>query len=497
MTPELASDGAGSLSGSGALFRRKTIGNGGLCVNRVAGIETEYGCLVSEEAGSGTLDSWPVRIKNQLFRKMRVGAIDLHYRDYEEPPGNGGFLLNGGRLYVDMGHLEYASPECRSLRDIVAYDLAGDILVQRAIAGLRAEGRVAFIKNNIDHQTGATFGCHENYLMRREVQFTPEALGMLLSFLATRQIYTGSGRVGQTSPLSFEYDAPSAPSVDFQLSQRADHIVNDIYQWVQFNRAIINARDEPLADHRRYRRLHLLIGDSNMSPFATALKIGTTSLILNMLEQEIHLPGIILRDAVAATREISREGTGGGVVKLENGRSRSALDIQYEFLALAQHHYARSDAETDWILDSWQFTLDALGSKPELLIGGVDWISKRWLLEIFRESEKLSWQDPWLQSLDLEYHNINPDKGLFFTLNPARRIADWNASVQLPEALSCPPEDTRAFGRGQAVAHFLEQPKLTYLINWDSLSLEGESPLQMADPFETYEAKVASFLRDR
>ena len=463
-------------------------------MNRIAGIETEYGCLVSEEAAAGTLDSWPVRVKNQIFRKMRAGAIDLHYRDYEEPPGNGGFLLNGGRLYVDMGHLEYASPECRSLRDIVAFDLAGDILVQKAVEGLRAENRVAFIKNNVDHQTGATFGCHENYLMRREMQFTPESLGALLSFLATRQIYTGAGRVGQTNPLSFEYEAPLAAAVDFQLSQRADHIVNDIYQWVQFNRAIINARDEPLADHRRYRRLHLLIGDSNMSPFATALKIGTTSLVLTMLEQDIQPGNVVLRDAVSATREISREGTGRCAVKLEDGRTRGALDIQYDFLTLAQRHFGGTDEETDWLLESWQFTLDALGSKPELLIGGVDWISKKWLLEMFRASEKLSWQDPWMQSLDLEYHNINPDRGLFFSLKPSKRIGEWNASVQLPETLSQPPENTRALGRGQAVAHFLENPKQTYLINWDSLSLEGESPFQMPDPFETYEDKIGGFL---
>ncbi len=463
-------------------------------MNRIAGIETEYGCLVSDEAGTGTLDSWPVRVKNQLFRKMRVGAIDLHYRDYEEPPGNGGFLLNGGRLYVDMGHLEYASPECRTLRDMVAFDLAGDLLVQRAVEGLKAGNRIAFIKNNVDHQTGATFGCHENYLMRREVQFTPDSLGTLLSFLATRQIFTGAGRVGQTNPLSFEYEAPLAPSVDFQISQRADHIVNDIYQWVQFNRAIINARDEPLADHRRYRRLHLLIGDSNMSPFATALKVGTTSLILTLLEREIRPPHVILHDAVAATREVSREGTGRGPVKLQDGRTRSALDIQYDFLALARRHFAGTDEETDWVLESWQFTLDALASRPELLLGGVDWISKRWLLETFRESEKLSWQDPWLQSLDLEYHNIDPERGLFFSLKPSKRIGEWNASVLRPETLSQPPADTRAFGRGRAVAHFLEHPRQSYLINWDSLSVEGERPLSMPDPFETYEEKVAAFL---
>ncbi len=225
----------------------------------------------------GTADAWPVRVKNHLFRKTQIGTIDLHYRDYEEPPGNGGFLLNGGRLYLDMGHIEYASPECLHLLDIVTYDLAGDQLLHSALVELGATDRVAFIKNNVDHHTGATFGCHENYLMKREAQFTPPVLATLLSFLATRQLFTGAGRVGQANPLAFDFEMPQPETqIDFQISQRADHIVNDIYQWVQFNRAIINARDEPLADYRKYRRLHLLIGDSNMSPFATALKVGTT-----------------------------------------------------------------------------------------------------------------------------------------------------------------------------------------------------------------------------
>jgi len=463
-------------------------------VNRIVGIETEYGCLVADDSGQGSTDSWPVKVKNHLFKKSHAGAIDLHYRDYEEPPGNGGFLLNGGRLYVDMGHLEYASPECVNLRDIVAYDIAGDTLLQSGVAGLHAENRVSFIKNNVDHHTGATFGCHENYLMRREMQFTPEALGTLLSFLATRQVFTGAGRVGQTNPLSFEYEAPQAAPVEFQISQRADHIVNDIYQWVQFNRAIINARDEPLADHRRYRRLHLLVGDSNMSPFATALKCGTTSLILTMLELNSLPPHVVLRDAVLATREISREGTGRAAVKLEDGRSRDCLDLQYEFLKHAKHLFSGQDEETDWLLESWQFTLEALESKPELLIGGVDWISKRWLLDMFRESEKLTWQDPWLQSLDLEYHNIDPERGLFFSLKPSKRIGEWNASMYCDQTLTTPPENTRAFGRGKAVAHFLKHPKRSYLVNWDSLSIEGEPPLAMPDPFETYDSAVGEFL---
>jgi proteasome accessory factor A len=464
-------------------------------VNRVVGVETEFGCLVSGEAALGNVDVWPARVKNHLFRKAKVGAMDLHYRDYEEPPGNGGFLLNGGRIYIDMGHLEYSSPECRTVRDTVAYDVAGELLLQSSLEALGVAEDVAFLKNNIDHHTGATFGCHENYLMKRELQFNPRILGTLLSFLATRQIFTGAGRVGQASPLAFDFEVPrGAQPVDYQLSQRADHIVNDIYQWVQFNRAIINARDEPLADYRKYRRLHLLIGDSNMSPFATALKVGTTVLILNLLEEGNLPEDVILSDAVMSTRLISHEGTGRGAVLLDDGRTRDALDIQDEFLAHATRALRGRDDETDWTLESWSFTLEALRTKPELLVGGVDWISKRWLLDTFREAEGLSWQDPWLQSLDLEYHNINPAKGLFFALTPAKRIGEFNDSVRRPEAMRTAPADTRAHGRGLAVSHFQQQKDLAYVVNWDSISVENATHLPMPDPFETYESHVRALV---
>ena len=303
-------------------------------------------------------------MKNFLFRKAAAGAIDLHYRDYEEPPGNGGFLLNGGRLYLDMGHIEYASPECLHLHDVVTYDVAGDQLLQSALESLEAVDRVSFIKNNVDHNTGATFGCHENYLMKREAQFTPPVLGTLLAFLATRQIFTGAGRVGQANPLAFDFQLPQPEvHVDFQLSQRADHIVNDIYQWVQFNRAIINARDEPLADYRKYRRLHLLIGDSNMSPFATALKIGTTACVLSLLEDGRLPKNLSLSDAVQSTRDISRDPTGAWIVRLENGKTIGGLDIQWQFCELAQKHLGGINEETDWLLESWSFTLEALGQQ--------------------------------------------------------------------------------------------------------------------------------------
>jgi proteasome accessory factor A len=466
-------------------------------MDRIAGLETEYGCLVSSEATHPNGDAWPVRVKNHLFRKMRAGVIDLHYRDYEEPPGNGGFLLNGGRIYLDMGHLEYASPECRQLRDAVAYDLAGDQLLQSALESLGAAETVSFIKNNIDHHTGATFGCHENYLMRREAQFTPPALGALLAFLATRQIFTGAGRVGQANPLAFDFEVPtSEETIDFQLSQRADHIVNDIYQWVQFNRAIINARDEPLADYRKYRRLHLLIGDSNMSPFANALKIGTTACILTLLEAGLLPNDLTLLDAVQATREISRDPSRRWLVELENGNTIGALDVQWRLLELASRYFGGRDDETDWLLESWRYTLDALPNKPEALLGGVDWISKRWLLETFIEAEKLSWNDPWLQSLDLEYHNISPERGLFFGLQPAKRIGEWNNLVRQQDTTRLPPADTRASGRAHAVNAFCRD-KRPYVINWDSIACESHDFLVMGDPFQTYIDEVEQFVRQR
>jgi hypothetical protein len=461
-------------------------------MDRIVGIETEYGCLVSHDEARSNSEVWPAKVKNYLFQKARVGIIDLHYRDYEEPPGNGGFLLNGGRLYLDMGHIEYASPECLHLHDLVTYEMAGDELLRSALTALEANGRVSFIKNNVDHHTGATFGCHENYLMKREAQFTPSILGTLLTFLATRQIFSGAGRVGQANPLAFDFEPPQQEvPVAFQLSQRADHIVNDIYQWVQFNRAIINARDEPLADYRKYRRLHLLIGDSNMSPFANALKIGTTACVLSLLEARQLPRNLILSDAVRSTRDISRDPTGEWIVDLENGRSIGALDVQWQFHELAQRHLGGRDAETDWLLESWSFTLDALERNRDALIGGVDWITKKWLLETFMESENVGWDDPWLLSLDLEYHNIAG--GLFFSVTPGKRVGEWNNSIRPETATGIPPANTRAAGRARAVARFQEEHQ-PYVINWDSIARDSRDFLVMGDPFQTYNEEVDEFL---
>jgi proteasome accessory factor A len=321
-------------------------------------------------------------------------------------------------------------------------------------------------------------------------------LGTLLAFLATRQIFTGAGRVGQANPLAFDFELPQEEArIDFQISQRADHIVNDIYQWVQFNRAIINARDEPLADYRKYRRLHLLIGDSNMSPFATALKVGTTACVLTLLEQGLLKKNFSLLDAVQSTRAISRDPTHAWIVRLENGRTMGSLDMQWEFHELARKHFSGLNEETDWLLESWSFTLDAISHKPETLIGGVDWITKRWLLETFMAAESIGWDDPSLTSLDLEYHNIDSAKGLFFGVNAAKRIGEWNNAARQLAATRTPPNNTRAAARGRAVAWFQEREQ-PYVINWDSIAIGSRDFLVMGDPFKTYEDEVTSFLAE-
>jgi proteasome accessory factor A len=262
---------------------------------------------------------------------------------------------------------------------------------------------------------------------------------------------------------------------------------------VQFNRAIINARDEPLADYRKYRRLHLLIGDSNMSPYATALKIGTTACVLSLLEDGRLPRNLVLADAVQSTRDISRDLTQQWIVHLENGKTIGALDVQWEFHHLAQKYLRNSSAETNWLLENWGFVLEAIANNHQALIGGVDWITKKWLLEAFVESEGLSWDDPWLQSVDLEYHNIDPLRGLFFAVTPGKRIAEWNSNVRRSSATHVPPANTRASGRARAVA-FFQDCNAPYVINWDSIACDNRDFLVMGDPFQTYNEEVERFL---
>ena len=276
-----------------------------------------------------------------------------------------------------------------NLLDVLRHDQAGDAILLQAVRGMGAEEKVSFIRNNVDHYSGATFGCHENYLVRRAAPLTETNLRSLLAFLTLRLLYTGAGRVGATVAAEGRGEWPRpGPGALFQISQRADYIKNDLFEWVQFNRAIINTRDEPLADARKYRRLHLLHGDTNVLPASLLLKVGTTSLALDLLEMNC-LPKIMLDDPVAAFRQLSHQPGGPWLVQLSDGRCVDAVLLLQQFHRAARQELGGRDAETDALLSLWGETLAALATEPESLVGRVDWITKRWLLQQFCDREKI------------------------------------------------------------------------------------------------------------
>ena len=471
---------------------------------RIYGIETEYGLLIKDSEFK--LDPAQVahRLKDHIFRSSKAGVLDQHYRANDEPPENGGFLLNAGRIYLDMGHLEYASPECSTLTDLVTYDRAGDTLIQDAIDELGWRDSIGIIKNNVDLETNATFGCHENYLVSRGFPFEEkESLKLLAAFLVTRQIYCGAGRIGgcDPHPLS-DWENPSAKEqggqVDFQISQRADHIPNESYRWVQYNRAIVNTKDEPLADPTKYRRIHLLVGDSNMSEFATAMKMGTTTLILELMEEGIANPDWILAESVEAIRSISRDQNFKWEVTLRNGRHTTALELQMDMMQTAKKHLAGKNQETDWIINEWASLLNDIPKGPEALIGRVDWATKYWMLSDFRKEENLGWHDPWLKSLDLEYHNINKDSGLYWSLESTGDAVRKTSDEAIDYAKTMAPRGTRADGRGEFVKILMNMnTNPLYLIDWIGFRFgRNEEPFLMLDPFTSYKKEIRDYLED-
>jgi len=448
-------------------------------MNRIVGLETEYGCLTSDLAGPPAVIG---RVRNWIFDKQRFGLADMHQRDWDEPAGNGGFLFNGGRVYVDMGHLEYCTPECRSLRDLLCYDRAGDAILGRAVKELRFENQVSFIRNNVDHYSGATFGCHENYLVRRTAPLTEANILSLLTFLTVRLLYAGAGKVGASPGVELGqtlHRSGAFPS--FQISQRADYINNDLFEWVQFNRAIINTRDEPLADGRKYRRLHLLHGDTSVLPVTLLLKVGTTSLVLDLLEID-RLPKLALADAVMTFHRLSHQLDGPWQVSLVDGRHLDAIDLLARYQAMARSEFHGRDAETDNVLKIWAETLEALAGNPESLIGRVDWLTKRWLFQQFVEQEKIAWNDPWLKSQDLEFHQIDPDRSLGLAL--AQTPATWHcAPADVTHATWHAPENTRAQARVRLM-HMLKHHTIRYFVDWEVIDAEGVNSLTLLDPFD-------------
>ncbi len=469
--------------------------------HRIFGIETEFGCMSQNERRPGSAEGVAARVRDYVFNVLELGIRDTHYRNWGEPPGNGGFLFNGGRLYIDMGHLEYATAECTSLFELVAHDKAIERVICQILdtTGLST----AFFKNNIDHFTGATFGCHENFQLRREVPFYRIVIPTLLPFFVTRQIYAGAGRVGaydETSDFP-DFQQKQGGPPDYQISQRADHIVTEIYEWIQFSRAIINTRDEPLSDYTKYRRLHLLVGDTNMSEFATALKVGTTALLLTAVErfhekhgEKLPLPDVTLADPVEAIQKISRDETFTWHIELTSGKTVSAVDIQREYLHFARTYITESDRESEWVLTQWESILNELEDDWQRVTNRVDWAAKKMLLDTFAAEEGLSSDDAWLKSQDLEYHNIHPEHGLYYALEAQGHMARVVTDTQIEDAIYNAPQQTRAKIRAFLMRNLVEN-RLPCIVDWHHVYAGQTECFEINEPFDTELLEAQRWLR--
>jgi len=456
------------------------------------GIETEYGITLENAAHIDAVKQsieliksyrqedfrpvWDYRGEDPFRdeRGFRAGTLSNHPDEKEEEKRDrernkkekrsfaeiksDHILVNGARLYNDHAHPEYSTPECSNLFDLVAHDKAGERILHRC-AETRTQKlgkRVLLYKNNTDFH-GHSYGCHDNYLMAREVPFETLKQG-IMPFFITRQIFAGAGKLG------IETEAGLATPGHYQLSQRSDFFHVEASVDTMNNRPIGNPRDEPHADASKFRRLHGIAGDANMSEYATALKVGTTALVIALIEQRRIPESLSIANPIDTIKTVSHDQTYRWMVMTDAGKSMSAIDHQREYLALAQKYLADVTAfETDWILTEWEDTLNALERDPMALVDRLDWVAKRWLLETFAEAEGIAWDDPWLQSLDLEYHNINTDEGLYYGL-PMRRVV---TDEQIEAALHNPPAGTRAYFRGRAVDRFGASIKA---IQWDSIT---------------------------
>ncbi len=484
---------------------------------RIFGIETEFGCLVHDPA-VGTPEQVVEKVKNHVFSTRKLGVIDLHARDYTfEPARAGGFLTNGARLYIDAvgDHEEYATAECSDIWDLTAQERAGHRILQEALEELDLAGAVSFHNNSVDHFGGHTFGCHENYLARLNEDFFRDAVALLLPFLVTRQIFTGVGRVGghrlnrsdfrnnvmQMSEYEVDYiwvhnfyGVEIDRSVDFQLSQRSDHILKTVASKVRFNRAIINPKWDSYYNYSDMHRLHLLFGEANMSEWATAMKVGTTSLVLDLVEESLVTPEVRLADPIETLRSVSRDPHWKWHARLASGKSIPSVDLQRIYLETAQRYLAGRDPQTDWVLAEWDYALTGLEINPLMLDDRVDWVAKRKLLEMYRKEEDVSWQDDVLHSLDLEYHNINPAAGLYHGLVETGQAKRFLTDQQVEHAREHPPSNTRAAARGRVIRHLRDSKSKRYVIDWDSVYVDRERFLGLHNPFSDYAEETDLFL---
>lgn len=432
--------------------------------DRIYGLETEFGKYRTTPDEPGIC-----RTDNDFVLKKEIK---------ERFPG--GFLEQGGLIYVCEGsHPEYATPECRTPEQLVVYDKAGERKLAE-ISGFR------FFKNNTDNREkgAATFGCHENYSVDIGV-FEEPKLMELIPFLVTRQIFAGSGKVLKG---------------DYQISQRSDFINSDIGylkpDTKEPERPVIAWKNDEDHHTSKYRRLHLIVGDSNMSEIATYLKTGTTALVLDLLEGD-NMPDIELADPIQALKHISRgksknewlvEARGVFKTGRKNGKN-SAIEVQGEYLEKARKYVEKDDATRD-LLDRWEYTLDQLENDPMGLSGSVDWVTKKNMLESLMERHGLDWGDKKIRMADIQYHNINPKKGLFYIMQrkgSTDRLMDEEIMEMSIERATCnPPHNTRAWFRGKAVSRGWEIQDWVYIQGKGSKEKSNRT-IKLDDPFDTYE----------
>ncbi|MEV0271299.1 MAG: proteasome accessory factor PafA2 [Hamadaea sp.] len=369
-------------------------------------------------------------------------------------------LTNGARLYVDHAHPEYSTPEVTNPLDVVLWDKAGERVMAE---GARRAGTIPgappihLYKHNTDNK-GASFGAHENYLMKRQTPFA-EIVTYLTPFFVTRQVVCGAGRVGIGADGS---------QAGYQVSQRADFFEVEVGLETTLKRPIINTRDEPHADADKYRRLHVIIGDANLSEISTYLKVGTTALILTMIEEKALTPDLSIADPVAELRAVSHDPSLTHRVRLRDGRRLTALDVQWAYYERARAFMDSRglDDQTADVLDRWEAVLDKLGRDPMLCADELDWVAKLRLLEGYRERENLGWASPKLHLVDLQYADVRQEKGLYHRLVARGAMKTLLREEDVRRAMTEPPEDTRAYFRGRCLAQYASE---VVAASWDSV----------------------------
>jgi len=445
---------------------------------RIFGVESEYGVTCTLH-GQRRLS--PDEVARYLFRRVVSWGRSSNV-----------FLENGARLYLDVGsHPEYATPECDSLYDLVAHDKAGDRvlegLVQSAEERLAEEGirgKIHLFKNNTD-SAGNSYGCHENYLVSRQSDFQ-RMMDMLIPYFVSRQIWAGAGKLNQTAggPL-------------FCLAQRADHIWEGVSSATTRSRPIINTRDEPHADAERYRRLHVIAGDSNMSEYVTYAKLGATNAVLQMFESNVVFRDLTLENPIRAIREISHDATCRRKVRLANGRELSALDMQWEYLERVMR-YARNPgfpAQVQRAVEMWEHMLTGLEKDPLSLDRELDWVAKLRMIEAYRAKRGLELDDPKVAMLDLAYHDVNRDRGLYYILERRGMVDRVVTDQDIHTALLQPPQTTRARLRGEFIKA-AKARKRDFTVDWVHLKLndQAQRTVLCKDPFRAVDERVARLI---